>query len=275
VHGLVGGDMHNATTKQRLAALRRKLGMFANTPRWVKEGRARRLARLEAALARALPIDAGEEAESEGAAGHFAAFAASLPPAEARVSSDAGAEMTSALSPAPGFSDPGRRDPSRPASKSGEGDGATAPMTAPWAAPAWPRRSADPALATTEVERRERPAPRRTRRASGGLAIAGAAAAAALLLALSSRAPAPGAAGSPPAGPSPTAAAPVRVAPAPAAAARDEGELEVRRGDTLWELSARHLGAPHAWPQLHGANRDAVRDPDLIYPGQRLRVPVP
>jgi resuscitation-promoting factor RpfA len=289
VHGLVGGDMHNATTKQRLAALRRKLGMFASTPRWVKEGRARRLARLEAALARALPADAGAATETDGAAGLFAALAASLPPAEARVSGDADAAPPSAFSPDPGPVDPAPRDSVLPASPGGAGAGATAPMTAAWAAPAWPRRSADSSLATTEIERRERPAPRRARRAFGGFAIAGIAAAAALLLALRSRAPAPGTTGSPAADPSsPTAAAspsaaspavpapPVRVAPAPAAAARAEaGELEVRPGDTLWELSARHLGAPRAWPQLHAANRDAVRDPDLIYPGQRLRVPTP
>lgn len=286
--------MHNATTKQRLAALRRKLGMFASTPRWVKEGRARRLARLEAALARALPADAGAATETDGAAGLFAALAASLPPAEARVSGDADAAPTSAFSPAPGPVDPAPRDSVLPASPGGAGAGATAPMTAAWAAPAWPRRSADSSLATTEIERRERPAPRRARRAFGGVAIAGVAAAAALLLALRSRAPAPGTTGSPAADPSSPAAAaspsaaspsaaspavpaaPVRVAPAPAGAARAEaGELEVRPGDTLWELSARHLGAPRAWPQLHAANRDAVRDPDLIYPGQRLRVPVP
>jgi nucleoid-associated protein YgaU len=27
------------------------------------------------------------------------------------------------------------------------------------------------------------------------------------------------------------------------------------------------------WPLLHDANRGTVRDPDLIYPGQALRIP--
>ncbi|HEY6003396.1 MAG TPA: LysM peptidoglycan-binding domain-containing protein, partial [Anaeromyxobacter sp.] len=59
-------------------------------------------------------------------------------------------------------------------------------------------------------------------------------------------------------------------APAPAAAA---SPVVVRRGDTLWALSASHLGDPLRWPRLHQANRDRIRDPDLIYPGQRLDLP--
>ncbi len=45
--------MHNATTKQRLSALRRKLGIFTGAPRWVRERR-RRLVELGAAAAGAL-----------------------------------------------------------------------------------------------------------------------------------------------------------------------------------------------------------------------------
>jgi nucleoid-associated protein YgaU len=51
------------------------------------------------------------------------------------------------------------------------------------------------------------------------------------------------------------------------------GTVEVRRGDTLWHLSAAHLGDPLRWPELHRANRAIIRDPDLIYPGQALQVP--
>jgi nucleoid-associated protein YgaU len=209
--------MHNATTKQRLAALRRKLGIFASTPRWVKEGRARRLARLEAALAIALPFRDGSETV--------------------------------------------------------------------FPAPASPTPAADPALATTEVEQRGRPAPGGRRRGAAGLAVALVVATGTLLLWLSasSRAPEP----APPAAAiaPPTAVPPARAAAAVAApvgaalptkvAAPAAAELEVRPGDTLWHLSARHLGAPGAWPRLHAANGARVRDPDLIFPGQRLRLPGP
>ncbi len=48
---------------------------------------------------------------------------------------------------------------------------------------------------------------------------------------------------------------------------------EVRRGDTLWHLSGRYLGDPHQWPAIWDVNRDLVRDPDLILPNERLRIP--
>ncbi|WP_202977019.1 LysM peptidoglycan-binding domain-containing protein [Ornithinimicrobium flavum] len=55
----------------------------------------------------------------------------------------------------------------------------------------------------------------------------------------------------------------------------------VRRGDTLWDLCARHLG-PQAtsadiaqeWPRWYAANAEVIGpDPDLILPGQELVVP--
>ncbi len=60
-----------------------------------------------------------------------------------------------------------------------------------------------------------------------------------------------------------------------------DDEVVVRRGDTLWDLAARHLG-PDAgdaeiaaeWPRWHGANREVIgADPDLLLPGQRLHPP--
>jgi hypothetical protein len=82
-----------------------------------------------------------------------------------------------------------------------------------------------------------------------------------------------------PAAPAPLAAATApspavpaeAVAPSPPAAI--PGTVEVQRGDTLWELSGRHLGDPARWPRLHDLNRDRVSNPDLIFPGQELRVP--
>lgn len=55
----------------------------------------------------------------------------------------------------------------------------------------------------------------------------------------------------------------------------------VRRGDTLWDLAARHLGpgsttddVAEEWPRWYAANRATIGpDPDLILPGQELTVP--
>ncbi len=62
---------------------------------------------------------------------------------------------------------------------------------------------------------------------------------------------------------------------------RPDGEVVVRRGDTLWDLAARSLGpgasdadVAAAWPRWWHANRDAIgADPDLLLPGTRLCAP--
>ena len=71
------------------------------------------------------------------------------------------------------------------------------------------------------------------------------------------------------------AAAPPADAPASAATV-DKSDWEsgwhvVRPGDTLEGLADRFLGSPELWRELHLLN-PFVKDPDLLYPGQRLRI---
>jgi nucleoid-associated protein YgaU len=75
-----------------------------------------------------------------------------------------------------------------------------------------------------------------------------------------------------PAPAAPEAVQEVRPAPAPAPApvARPEETYTVVRGDHLWGISSRPkiYGNPYQWPLLFKANRDKIRDADLIEPGQ-------
>ncbi|MFZ5523973.1 MAG: chemotaxis protein CheW [Pseudomonadota bacterium] len=44
----------------------------------------------------------------------------------------------------------------------------------------------------------------------------------------------------------------------------------VQEGDTLWSISERFTGNPYNYPRIAGENR--IADPDLIFPGQRIRL---
>jgi hypothetical protein len=41
-------------------------------------------------------------------------------------------------------------------------------------------------------------------------------------------------------------------------------------GDTLWSISQRYLDAPQRWPNLWNMNRESIRNPHRIYPGDVL-----
>lgn len=47
----------------------------------------------------------------------------------------------------------------------------------------------------------------------------------------------------------------------------------VERGDNLSSISKRFYGKSKYWKQIFDANRDTIENPDLIYPGQTIRLP--
>ncbi|MEM9277712.1 MAG: LysM peptidoglycan-binding domain-containing protein [Pseudomonadota bacterium] len=47
----------------------------------------------------------------------------------------------------------------------------------------------------------------------------------------------------------------------------------IRRGDNLWRIARRNYGDGIRYTTIFEANRDQIRNPDLIYPGQVFKVP--
>ncbi len=47
----------------------------------------------------------------------------------------------------------------------------------------------------------------------------------------------------------------------------------VVKGDSLSKIAKREYGDAQQWTRIFEANRDMIKDPDLIHPGQMLRLP--
>jgi nucleoid-associated protein YgaU len=48
---------------------------------------------------------------------------------------------------------------------------------------------------------------------------------------------------------------------------------EVQPGESLWQIAQITVGDATLWPALYHANRDQIKDPARVYPGQRLAIP--
>src|SRR4029453_18109186 len=54
-------------------------------------------------------------------------------------------------------------------------------------------------------------------------------------------------------------------------AAGGEEFYTVRPGDSLSKIATKYKGV--TWQKIFEANRDQIKNPDLIHPGQKLRIP--
>lgn len=48
---------------------------------------------------------------------------------------------------------------------------------------------------------------------------------------------------------------------------------EIQSGDSLWKIADKVYGNGSEYTKLFEANREVIKDPDLIFPGQIIRVP--
>jgi len=48
---------------------------------------------------------------------------------------------------------------------------------------------------------------------------------------------------------------------------------EVVSGDSLSKIAKREYGNANEWKRIYEANQDILKDPDKIYPGQKLKIP--
>ncbi len=60
---------------------------------------------------------------------------------------------------------------------------------------------------------------------------------------------------------------------APAATEKVE-YYEIVSGDTLSAIAQKYYGKASAYPRIFEANREVIKDPDKIYVGQKIRIPL-
>ena len=48
----------------------------------------------------------------------------------------------------------------------------------------------------------------------------------------------------------------------------------ISSGETLWGISSTYLGAGNRYMEIFEANREVILDPDKIFVGQKIRIPV-
>ena len=53
----------------------------------------------------------------------------------------------------------------------------------------------------------------------------------------------------------------------------DDIFYEVQKGDTLWRIAEIYYKDGSRYKEIFEANREVIKDPDLIYPGQMIRIP--
>ena len=70
-----------------------------------------------------------------------------------------------------------------------------------------------------------------------------------------------------------TATAPSPTTTDPIAGSAAGRNYTVVKGDSLSKIAKDQYGDANKWRKIYEANKDLIKDPDLIYPGQSFRIP--
>lgn len=68
-------------------------------------------------------------------------------------------------------------------------------------------------------------------------------------------------------------------APSPMAPVAEEVEepavqtYEIQSGDSLSKIAKKFYGQANDWNKIYEANKDVIKDPNMIYPGQKIVIP--
>lgn len=49
---------------------------------------------------------------------------------------------------------------------------------------------------------------------------------------------------------------------------------EIAKGDSLWKIASKFYKDGSKYPKIFEANKEVIKDPDLIFPGQKIRIPM-
>jgi len=61
--------------------------------------------------------------------------------------------------------------------------------------------------------------------------------------------------------------------PPPTAAEEKIEYYVIEKGDTLSKIAKHYYGDANKYPKIFEANREVIKNPDLIFPGQKIRIP--
>jgi nucleoid-associated protein YgaU len=62
-------------------------------------------------------------------------------------------------------------------------------------------------------------------------------------------------------------------APSPGSMTTARTTYTVKKGDSLSKIAREVYGDADEWQRIFDANRDQIEDPDMIEPGQKLKIP--